>query len=173
MYREKFLPKFLMVSISIILLLAAGAILTLLLTGRLAVAWKQPSQQAIVVGKTVCGDTIVATYNAVSLYEPRGNSTEYTVDEPGLKKLVSEIKGSSGYQDDPTCQTILLLAAVQDKDYAAAKKAYSAVKALHSKHMYADSNLATAGSLSSYEKFIEELAPARKGGDTQSVHGGA
>lgn len=173
MYREKFLPKFLMASISIILLLAAGVILALFLTGRLAVAWKQPSEQAIVVDKRVCGDTIVATYNAVSLYEPRGNSTDYIVDENGLKKLVSEIKGKSGYQNDPTCQTILLLTAVHDQDYEAAKQAYNAVKALHSKHMYVDSNLATGGSLSSYEKFVEELAPATKGGDSQSVHGGA
>lgn len=173
MYREKSLPRLLMASISIILLLAAGAVSVLFLTGRLAVAWKQPYEQAMVVNKRVCGDSIVATYNTVSLYEPRGNSTDYTLDENGLKKLVGEIKSKSGYQNDPTCQTILLLAAVHDQDYQAATKAYDAVKTLHSKHMYADSNLATGGSLSSLETIIEELSPASKSGDTQRVHGGA
>lgn len=174
MYREKVLnTKLFVASISIVLLLIVGAIVALVLTGRLTVAWKQPSEQAMVVNKRVCTDDIVATYNSVSLYEPRGKSTEYTIDENGLKNLVAEVKNKPGYQNDPTCQTILLLAAVHDQDYKAAKNAYDAVKALHSKHMYADSNLATGGSLSSYETFIKELSPASKSGADQSDHGGA
>jgi hypothetical protein len=154
------------ISVSVVVLLVVG----LIMVGYVAVAWKQPQQKVVLVN-TVCGDNIVATYNKVSDIRPNGDS--FSIDEAGLKSLIADIKSKKNYQDDATCQTIVLAAAIHYQDYNAAKVAYNAVKALHDKHIYVDSNLNAGGSLSAYEGFVQELSPSSKNTNNQEPQGGA
>ncbi len=163
--KKLFNRKFLVISVSMVLLVLAG----LVLFGYLAVSWKQPQQKVVLVS-TVCGDSIINTYNKVS--EVRQTGGTFSIDEAGLKSLVAEVKAKKNYQSDATCQTILMDAAIHNQDYNAAKAAYSAVKALHDKHIYVDSNLNTGGSVPDYQGFVQQLAPV-KNGNNQEPQGGA
>lgn len=144
----------------------------LLLSGYMAITWKQPAQETV-LSTRVCGDDVVASYNEASLAKKRGNSNEYTTDEAALSALATTIKKKAGYQNDPTCQMIMLMRAVQKEDYATAKTTYEAELNLHGKHLYADSNLRTGGSLSDYDALVKALSPSSKQGDTQGAKGGA
>lgn len=143
----------LLISVSVVVLLVVG----LVLMGYLAVTWKQPQQQVVLVTR-VCGDDIVKRFN--------------TIDDDGFKKLVTDIKSNSNYQSDATCQTILLAAAIHDQNYSAAKDALAAVKALQVQHIYVDSNLNTGSSLSDFEASVQELSPSNQG-NNQEPKGGA
>lgn len=164
--------KHILISSFLILLIIVGMVVGLFAAGCLAVLRKQPKQQVVLLTR-ICGDDIVATYNKVSQFKETSSSEGFAIDEVGLKNLSSQIKGIKNYQNDPTCQTILLQTAIHDKDFNAAKAAYAAVKNLHAKQMYADSNLNTGGSLSSYGSLVQELSPSNQGNESQEPKGGA
>lgn len=164
--------KKLVASFFLVVLICAGVVVGLIVWGRLSVLWKQPSEQAVVLSR-VCDEDVVATYNKIAQYKFSSSAGSYSFDEKGLAALAADIKTKTDYQSDPTCQTILLLAAIHNHDFKAALAAYSAVAELHSQHIYADSALSGGGSLSDYKAFIQELAPATNNGGNQSAQGGA
>lgn len=145
-------------------------VLSLILFGYVSVSFKKPQQRVVLAGR-VCDDTVVARFNKV--IEVQQGKDSYGTDESGLNALASEIKNKTGYQNDATCQTILLVAAVQKQDYNAAKTAYDSAKSLHNKHVYADSDLNGVNQLSSYETFVQELSPSHKSVNSQEPQGGA
>jgi hypothetical protein len=91
-------------------------------------------------------------------FRTRDGSSTPSFDEAGLKKLAAEIKTKAKYANDPTCQTILFWAAVQGDNYKAANEAYKAVKSLHDKGDFADSNLRSNEPLFTYEQYMNSLS---------------
>ena len=153
-------------------ILVIAVIAALLVSGYLAVVWKQPSDHVAIVTPRACGDDVVTTYNDVSQYKQRDGKDDYTIDEQGLKRLAAQIKDKAGYQRDPTCQTILFMAAVDDKDYATAKATYKTLNDLHAEGKYADSNLGAGGPLSTYKVLLDEMSPSNKAGSKKGFAGG-
>jgi len=140
-----------------ILLLAIGVALGYVLFGNKADANGDTGLSD--VSATVCDSDIVSLYNQAARYEIRGNADQPTIDETGLKTLSDEIVGKDGYQEDPTCQTILFWTAVNAKNYDAAKTAYEAIKALHADGRFANTNLRTTTALFEYESVLDTVSP--------------
>lgn len=174
MDNKKFLNKKLcLLVVGIVFLVAVLVGIWAIASKRAAIVWKKPTEQALVVGQRVCDDAVVNTFNKVSKYTLATGATEETLDEAGLKKLAADIKQKANYQGDPTCQTILLIAAIYSKDYTAAKQLYEVVKAQHAKHLYANTDLNGIGSLTSYGSLVESLAPVDQNGSDEGAQGGA
>lgn len=144
------------ISIVIIVALLGVGIWWLFNTGRLVYV-ANPSTTSTAV---VCDSSIVDKYNTAMYYEERNGSTQPTIDEAGVRNLVSEIKGKKGYDTDATCQSILFWVAIYNKDASAARTAYDAVKSLHDKRIFADSNLRSNEALFTYEGYVSGLASA-------------
>lgn len=142
-----------------VILAVTALIAGLLLSGYMAVVLKRPAQK-VELSTHVCGDDVVTAYNNAASYKRRDASGQDTIDEKGLKTLVTTIKSKSGYTGDPTCQMIVLMTALHNNDYTTAQQTYSAVKELHAKGLYVDSNLSTGGSLPAYELFVQQLSPS-------------
>ena len=126
-----------------------------------AVGWLFSSGHLVYVGSkssaVACGSDVVTKYNAAMFYRPRNGSNTPSLDEAGLKNLTSEIKSKAKYATDPTCQTILFWTAVHDNNYKAANEAYKAVKSLHDKGDFADSNLRSNDALFTYQGYLNSL----------------
>jgi hypothetical protein len=150
------MKKILTIILVVIILAAAGAVTWLFMSGRLA--WVDPNTKAVTV-KAVCGTDIVNKYNDASVFIARNGSSERTVDEEGLKSLKTTIVGKDGYKDDPTCQAMLFWISFRNKDYEGAKAAYTAVRALHDKGLFADSNLRSNDALFTYEDVLFTISP--------------
>lgn len=147
--------KILVSSIAVIVVALIGAgVWWLFSTGRLVYV---DSNTKARVSSSVCDSTIVDRYNAAMYYEVRNNSTTPSIDEDGIKALVADIKGKSGYETDPTCQVIIFWAAVRGDDYKAARSAYDSIKTLHDKGSFADSNIRSNEPLFTYEGYVNGL----------------
>ena len=96
----------------------------------------------------VCDDSIVSTYNAASELKARGSGTDPSVDVAGLNALDSVIRAKSGYDQDPTCQTILFWNAIMNNDSGKAKLALTSIESLHDSHHFTDNNLEGNASIS-------------------------
>lgn len=149
--------KVVVVILTSIIVLGVGAIIALFALGRLG--WVNPGSKVVDAYTAVCDGNMVNEYNDAMVYTQRGESTELSLDEGVLASLPGTIKNLASYQNDPTCQTILFWIAVHDEDYDAAKAAYEAVKSLHGKRLFADSNITGNQSLSSYEGAVYSLSP--------------
>lgn len=150
------MSKKLVVGISVVGALLLAGVVFLVVSGRLVLT--DPNVQRS-VSKIVCDSSVVTTYNAAMLLDIRDGSTEYTFDEAGLKSLQTSIRGKDGYEDDPTCQTMLFWMAIKDEDYAAGKTAYEGVKRLYDQRIFADSNIRTDQPLFSYEAALWNISP--------------
>lgn len=152
--KKTFNGKILAISVTAVVLLGLG----LVLLGYLAITWKQPQQQVVLVTR-VCDDSFVERFNKI--------------EEDGFKTLAADVKSKDGYSSDPTCQTILLVAALQERNYKDAKQAYDAVIELHSQHVYVDSNLNTGASLDDFEAAVKDLSSQNQGSAAEDQKGGA
>ncbi|HWT40833.1 MAG TPA: hypothetical protein VN081_06245 [Dongiaceae bacterium] len=151
-------------AVIIILLLVAGAVMWLFMSGRLTLTWNSnPASGQVQTASThiVCDDATVTTYNTAATYTLRAGSQVPTLDTDGLKKLTSDIKTRSGYQDDPTCQTILFWQAIGANDYATARDTFAILQTLHNKHLYPDNNLMNAQSFAGYSSALEAINPTK------------
>lgn len=108
-------------------------------------------------GVAVCGNDFVEKYNEATYRVIRGDSNEATMDEPALKKLKTDITNKNGYEDDATCQTILFWLALHYDDRKEAEVSYKAVKSLHEKGAFANSNLQGNQAISTYDSFLNAL----------------
>ena len=143
-------------AVAVVALLSVG-VGWLFSSGRLV--YVSPGSQ-VAISSAVCGSDVVDTYNAAAYYVKRGNSETPTMDEDGLKKLATDIKAKNNYADDATCQTILFWLAVHNKDAQAADTAYQAVNKLHTKRIFADSNIRSNEPIFMYENYVTGLKPS-------------
>ncbi len=158
-----------LLAIGVASMLIIGGIIALIASGYVAVSWGDGKRP---LSNRTCDDDIVARYNDASLYDQRDDSGDYAIDEASVKNIVAEVKKKSGYQDDPTCQTIVLMTAIDNKDYDVAKSTYIALQSLHDQQLYADSNLRTGSPLSNYETYVNELAPVGQNSGEEEPQGG-
>lgn len=138
-----------------IVTIAAGAYFY---TTKQPIALLAPSGTSVTV--IVCGSEVVNTYNAASRVEVRGSDDDLTLDVAGLSRLDTEIRSKSGFEQDPTCQTILFWNAVIDGDTGRAGVALKAIESLHAEQHFANSNLENTTSISVMK---ESLAAAIEG----------
>lgn len=111
-------------------------------------------------GLVVCGSDVVTKYNEASLFIKRQGADAPSVDKESLKTIASDIRNKKGYEGDPTCQTLLFWSAVRNDDYKAAKEAAGAVKQLHEKRLFADSNIRNNDAVFNYQTSLNMLTGA-------------
>ena len=150
-----------------ILVAAIGVIAWLFASERLVFANPNAGVGAV-APKPVCDTNLVAKYNDAMFFIGREGSEEPTLDEEGIKNIKKDVISKNNYKIDPTCQTLLFWIAVHESNYDAAKTAYEAVKELHDRHHFADSNIRANAALFTYEGVIEALSPEA---DTQGDAG--
>lgn len=119
-----------------------------------------PSNASVTV--IVCGDDIVSSYNTASKLQARGANNDISSDADGLNKLDGQIRSLSGFDQDPTCQTMLFWNAIMDSDSGKATIALTAIKNLHGTHHYADSNLENTTSISVMKDSLNAMITAHK-----------
>jgi hypothetical protein len=100
------------------------------------------------VSAVVCNDAIVSTYNAALKLEVRTANAEPTLDVATLAKLDADIRSKAGFDQDPTCQTILFWAAIIGDNTTKASTALKAVQTLHEKRLFADTTIENITSIS-------------------------
>lgn len=132
------------------------ATLLLLVSGRLV--WTGGGA-GTVAARPVCDSDIVNKYNDAMYMTLRDGAEEPSINEAGVKQVEEGIKKAEGYKDDATCQTLLFWIAVYDGDYESAKSAYSKIKSLHDKGVFADSNIRGNQALFSYEPLLNSMSP--------------
>lgn len=142
-----------------VLLLVVSVGITLFATGKIAFIERDSDGVASSTVPNVCDASIIDRYNAAMYYEPRGESEEMGLDEEGIRKLATDIKTKSDYAADPTCQVLLFLMAVHNKDEKEAKDTYEAVKAFHGKRLFPDNNIRSSPALFEYESLLLNLTP--------------
>lgn len=120
-----------------------------------------PAGNTTSVNTIVCGDSIVSTYNAASKLEVRTPGGDITTDVDGLTKLDATIRAKSGFEQDPTCQTILFWNAISNNDSGKAKIALNVIETLHDAHHYADSNLENTTSISVMRDSLNALTTSK------------
>lgn len=110
--------------------------------------------------KQVCSNEVVSRYNTAAEY--KDTTTEngvITFDESAVRQIIGEVKELSYFENDATCQAIIFLAAINLKDFEAAKSAAESVKELHGKGMYANSNIRENPSLHLYDSWLASINP--------------
>lgn len=152
MRKKVFLPILLAGSVIVL----GGAIAWLFVSGMLV--WTGSAGQ-VSTATVICGSDRVTQYNQARDVVIRGTATTPEPDIEGLTRLSDEIKASSGFEGDPTCQTILFWTAYLKDDYTAAKSAYEGINSLYEKRLYADSNTQGIQSISSYQRIVDLMSP--------------
>jgi len=164
--------KKLAIIVSVILLLVVGAAVALFVSGK--IAWVGPDTK-VVTAKIVCTPEVVSKYNDAMYVSFRNNETLPSLDVEGIKNVKTEIKGKAGYEQDPTCQSMLYLIAIYEEDYEGSKLAYETVKKLHDEGLYAENNIRNNPPLFMYEAPVFALSPEGKAqpgvGDLDGVGG--
>jgi len=116
----------------------------------------RPNQQLSVA----CDQSMSRRYNEVMRYEYRESTTNLSRDQQGIKDVRTQITNQPHYEDDATCQTMLFWIAVNDDNLIEARTRKSEVERLHEKGSYADSDLITSDSLSTWSTAITEMPSA-------------
>ncbi|MGV9002054.1 MAG: hypothetical protein ACOH18_03840 [Candidatus Saccharimonadaceae bacterium] len=143
-------------AIVIVVALVGVGVWWLFNTGRLV--YVAPGSK-VAISTVVCGTDVVDKYNAAAYLLKRDpNSNEPTIDQPALNTLATDIKAKKGYEADATCQNILFWVAYNASDHDSAQTAYTALKDLHSKGKFADSNIRSAAPLYAYETYVTSLS---------------
>lgn len=114
------------------------------------------SPESVLVVKSGCNSTFVNRYNSAI----QQGITDGVLESPGqsqLETVIGDIKKISGYQNDATCQTLILLIAIRTNEYSKASEAYTALKKLNSQKVYPNNNVIGGVSLSAYEAQLKLL----------------
>lgn len=150
------------VTVVIVVGLAAG-VAWLFMSGKLT--WNAGGTQPATVS-IVCGDDIVTSFNQARDASIREEGGVETSDVEGQKKIAQDVRTMSGYEKDPTCQTIALWGSFLDGNYEATKTAYEALVSLHDQHIYANNNLSGVEKIDTYRVMTEGLSPENFGKGT-------
>ncbi len=147
-----------MVLLSIVVTLPLlGLVVWLFVSGRLAIVLRDSSGRYPAAAQ-VCDVDVVTTYNSVTNYELRdGTEDRAVIDSKGLRDLADKIKQRSGYESDPTCQTMLFWSAIESKHPEDARRAAAIVKELSDQGIYPSNNLRANAPLFTYDSTIEYL----------------
>lgn len=160
------MKKIILIVAMVLILAAVGAVTWLFVSGKVALVYKQAAPATTTI---VCDTKIVDTFNEAMFFTRRAGATTVSIDEEGIKKLNTEIKAKAGYENDPTCQTIIYLTAIYEENYDGAKAAFQAVKELHDKNIFANNNIRGNQPLFTYEGSMYPFSPE---GKTQGGLGG-
>lgn len=156
--------KIVIISSVIVIILSAGLVAWSVVFGRALLPSTQADNQSA-SAPIVCGVRTVDTYNDAMLARSTDDPRVFAVDENALAAMVVDIENKPNHSQDPTCRTILFWIAVQKKDYEAAKLEYDAVKAMHEKRVFADSNLRGNLPLFDWGTIVYELSPEAQNQD--------
>lgn len=148
---KKHKSKILIITAVLLLMLLTGGMFWLFNSGHLQYS-KSGSQPTV-----VCDADFVDRYNEAMYYTIRKGSTEPSLDDQGIKDLVTDIKNMANYKTDPTCQTIIFWVAVQSDDYKTASSAYNVLITLHKQRIFSDSNLRDGQPLFMYKEVLKGL----------------
>ena len=130
-------------------------------TDRLEYVANPKSQSETLVA---CSTKMVDTYNSAVATEIRDGASEPFIDTEAMGSLAKQIRSTDSYESDATCQTLLFWIAFYDNDYKNAVSAHTAIKDLHDKGVFADSNITSTAPLYSYEKYLYSLSGAEAEG---------
>lgn len=138
-------------------IVVVGGVVWLFASGKLV--WNASKTTTV---SRVCDTELVNKYNDAMYMIGRNGSSEPSIDEAGVKSVQSTIKSSDGYKDDATCQTLLFWIAIYNGDYPAARDAEVAVKQLHDKGQFADSNIRGNDAILTYDTVLYGISPEAK-----------
>ena len=137
-------------------LILGGLLVFLIIIGWLAsllgyfyVGVKTP-QQRVQLATRVCDSSMVAAYNKL-------NFPLNTTDKQSLQTLVKKISATAGNEADPTCQTILFMAAYQDFNVNSMQAAYTHINDAYKKGFYVDSNLQVGFNPQTMQSVMKEV----------------
>ncbi|MDR1969796.1 MAG: hypothetical protein LBQ11_00400 [Candidatus Nomurabacteria bacterium] len=158
----------------LLVLLAIALIVVGLTTGRLYAGFKNNDEQVFVVAKAdnqrvvvqtvVCGDDIIKRAN--KLMNPGVGRDE---QKQNFAKIAQEIKNSTDYAKDPSCQSILWFNASINKDVDEMEKIADTLEALNKDGLYASDKLNMAYSPETLRLFAESV---KNGGSGNGAAGG-
>jgi hypothetical protein len=154
------LIKRIFIVFTVVLVLGVATAIGLIVAGKLTVSWGGEKVQ-VASTRIVCDDPVVKEYNRAAMYQIEADDSVPTRDSAAVAKLVEDVRGREGYQDDPTCQTILFWEAINDNNYAEGKNILATLQSLHDKHLYPDNNLYNAQGFSGYSSGLESINPEK------------
>jgi hypothetical protein len=163
---SEYIKKIIVIMGVVLILATAGAVSWLFVSGKLTFA---DQNAKLAPTEVICDTVIVNTFNDAMFYTRRAGASTVSIDKESIKNLNSEIKAEAGYENDPTCQTIIYLTAIYEEDYDGAKSAYEALKKLHDKNIFASNNIRGNQPLFTYEGSMYPFSPE---GKTQGGLGG-
>jgi hypothetical protein len=134
------------VGVVAVIVAVLAVLLFLIMSGRIYIGAKNPSQK-VVVQTVVCGDDIINRYNPLEdpLYD----------GQDSLEAISNDIKKLKNYSDDPTCQQILFYDAIRRENVSDMETAKNAIKNLHEHGVFVDNNLTYIQSIPTMEQVIE------------------
>jgi len=110
-------------------------------SGVLYFGFKSPDQEVILkasdqqfILRTVVCDDVIEQYNSIFI----------PLDDAGWEffdQLINDIKSKTGYEEDPTCQSIQYFYSWQKQDIDGMKKALNALKELRKRGLFVDNML--------------------------------
>ncbi len=145
----------------VVLMILSFGVWWLFDTDRLEYVASPKSQSETLVA---CSTKMVDTYNLAVSTEIRDGASEPFIDTKSMDSLAKQIRSMDSYESDATCQTLLFWIAFYDNDYTSAVSAHTAIKNLHDKGVFADSNITSTAPLYSYEKYLYSLSGAEAEG---------
>ena len=119
--------------------------------------------------RAVCGKEMVERYNTAFNYTDRGEGKGIAVDNEELNRISSEVESSNGFNDDPTCQSMVFWIAINSRDHDKASKTYEVLSKMHDDGKYADSNLRTNIPFFLYDSQLESIRSGRSDNEEQSA----
>ena|GEM_PF-5903919 len=118
-----------------VLVLVAISIFALI-SGRLVVFVKSPTQK-VVVSEAVCGDAVIQNYNAAIGAYYKGDTNQLDA----LSTMVNDFSKDASYTKDANCMFIKYQLGILKTDYATAKSAADVLKQLFNEGKSASGNL--------------------------------
>jgi hypothetical protein len=97
---------------------------------------------------TVCDDSIVNQVN--TFYFPLGSE-----DKDRLQAIITEFSKNSDYVNDPTCNMIIFLKALDDNDANTMKTAIDNIEAAYNRQQYVNGNLQNLYSLNTQKNLLD------------------
>lgn len=119
--------------------IVSGLLYGLSAAGFLQIAVKQPGT-TVAISSVTCDQSVVDRFNKLVdertlLVNPGdGQMAPFTA-------LIDELKGKSGFSDDPTCQFIQYYTAVGNKDASVAEQSVTALQSLVQKGKYVNTSI--------------------------------
>ncbi|MBC7764726.1 hypothetical protein H7Y29_03335 [Microbacteriaceae bacterium] len=129
-----------------IIALAVGALFAL---GYIYFGIKVPGQK-VSVSYRVCSSEVVDQYSKI-------NADSAQEERQSLTDVTTRIKAIGHNEADPTCQTMLFLAAFRTEDYQGMRQPMQLIQSMYDRGIYADSNLQSGYSVKMMNSLLKEV----------------